>query len=351
MRRLLRAGFILGQFALATPALAQDVGIEATRLADGVHMFRTTFDGYVRGNSVAIINENDVVVIDTHTRPSVARAIIGEIRKLTDKPVRLVVNTHWHPDHWSGNEVFEELYPGVQFIATEETVKYMRAVAPAWPKTIPGFVQRGRAAVDSMARTGRNAQGEPVSAEDIAALDARTKIREAMVAELVKVRRTFPTMTYRDRMRLARDTRDIELISMTGDASGSTVVYLPVEKIIIMGDLLVFPGQWGSNGYALAPWLEDLRRIQQMDVRIIVPGHGPAFDDKQYLGLVIDLFDSVIRQVNAALENGLYTNEQVAAAVDLSDLRARFEAMGAEFDDATLITMAYREARDGLVSR
>lgn len=54
---------------------------------------------------------------------------------------------------------------------------------------------------------------------------------------------------------------------------------------------------------------------------------------------------------DAALENGLYSNEQVAAAVHLTDLRARLEAMVAEFDDATLITMAYREARDGLVSR
>ena len=73
-------------------------------VADGIFQFMTMRDSYVRQlNSVVIVNQNDVLVFDTNTRPSSARLILAEIRKITDKPVRYVVNSHWHPDHWSGN--------------------------------------------------------------------------------------------------------------------------------------------------------------------------------------------------------------------------------------------------------
>ena len=77
--------------------------IEKTQIAPGVYQFTTMRDAYVRQlNSVAIVNDDDVLVFDTNTRPSSAQLVLDEIRKLTNKPVRYVVNSHWHPDHWSG---------------------------------------------------------------------------------------------------------------------------------------------------------------------------------------------------------------------------------------------------------
>ena len=94
----------------------------------------TAPDGYVpNGNSVVIVNANDVLVFDTFTRPSTARTVLAEIRKLTDKPVRYVVNSHHHPDHWSGNEVYAQAFPGLEIIASEETRQFMLNIANAWP--------------------------------------------------------------------------------------------------------------------------------------------------------------------------------------------------------------------------
>jgi glyoxylase-like metal-dependent hydrolase (beta-lactamase superfamily II) len=92
-------------FSIATNSVSRcgatdAVKIEKVQIADGIYQFITAPDGYVpNGNSVVIINDNDVLVFDTFTRPSSARTVVAEIRKLTNKPVRYVVNSHWHPDH------------------------------------------------------------------------------------------------------------------------------------------------------------------------------------------------------------------------------------------------------------
>jgi cyclase len=64
-----------------------------------------------------VINDEDVLVVDSSMLPSTARTIIGEIRKLTPKPVRYLVNTHWHDDHVFGNSVFREEWPALQIIS------------------------------------------------------------------------------------------------------------------------------------------------------------------------------------------------------------------------------------------
>ncbi|PWT89369.1 MAG: hypothetical protein C5B55_11530 [Blastocatellia bacterium] len=130
--------------------------IRKTVIADGIYQFMTMRDSYVRQlNSTVIVNENDVLVFDTNTRPSSARLILAEIRKITDKPVRYVVNSHWHPDHWSGNEVYAQAFPGVEIIATEQTREYMQNVANEFPVRFNAEATRLRAAFEKEIATGK----------------------------------------------------------------------------------------------------------------------------------------------------------------------------------------------------
>src|SRR5262249_10458698 len=109
----MKPNLFLAALLAASPARAEDrppadgKDIQETRLADGVYQFTVGRDAYVRYlNSVAVICDRDVLVFDTDTRPSSARLVLAAIRKITPKPVRFVVNSHWHPDHWSGNDVY-----------------------------------------------------------------------------------------------------------------------------------------------------------------------------------------------------------------------------------------------------
>ena len=59
-----------------------------------------------RSSNLVIVNADDVVLVDTNITPEATRRLINDIKTLTDKPIRYVVNTHWHYDHVDGNQVF-----------------------------------------------------------------------------------------------------------------------------------------------------------------------------------------------------------------------------------------------------
>src|SRR5262249_52849353 len=128
--------------------------------------------------------------------------------------------------------------------------------------------------------------------------------------------------------------REFRLISVTGDATGSTVLYLPNEKMLIMGDVLVDqengggPPPWTTNSYAITPWYNSLRRLESLDANIVVPGQGPAFRDKTYLELTADLFESIITQVHAALERGVIALPAIQQAVNVDAIGRRYNATG-----------------------
>src|ERR1700677_5028566 len=116
-------------------------------------------------NAAFIVNDSDVVVIDSHTRPSWAREVIGEIKKVTDKPVRYVINTHWHEDHVQGNQAYVEAFgPAVTVIQQDLTREEMLANLPS------GLVQarttdtpRDIARMEKLLSDGKDAEGKPLT--------------------------------------------------------------------------------------------------------------------------------------------------------------------------------------------
>src|SRR6185503_13122022 len=60
----------------------------------------------VGSNSAIIVNQDDALIVDSHITPEAARVMMREMKTITDKPVRLLVNTHFHFDHTDGNQVF-----------------------------------------------------------------------------------------------------------------------------------------------------------------------------------------------------------------------------------------------------
>jgi glyoxylase-like metal-dependent hydrolase (beta-lactamase superfamily II) len=326
--------------------------VEKVKIADGIYQFITSPDGYVpNGNSVVIINEGDVLVFDTFTRPSTARKVLAEIRKLTPKPVRYIVNSHWHPDHWSGNEVYAREFPGLEIIATEETRQIMLNVANAWPTLYTAQLKKDQAELDKELATHQQADGTPLTAEQRAKDEALFQRGRDYVAEALQVHRTYPTLTYTDKFTLYHGGREFHFLSMVGDAAGTTVMYLPKERILATGDLLSYPVPYYTP--PLSQHAHSLKTLAQFDVDVIIPGHGPAWHDKDYLNLELLLLESIVQQVAQAVQKGLVTVEEVQKAVNVEDLRPRFSHDDPDLDKKFrrfakgMIENAYREARDG----
>src|SRR5215471_18118108 len=119
MKRLRVGSLLAVLFVAASIALGQPHPLETSLegaqkmlvredLGSGVYVFRAPSDleYWTATNSVVIVNDDDVTVFDSSTRAVTARAVIAGIRKLTPKPVRVLVNSHWHQDHWSGNDAY-----------------------------------------------------------------------------------------------------------------------------------------------------------------------------------------------------------------------------------------------------
>jgi glyoxylase-like metal-dependent hydrolase (beta-lactamase superfamily II) len=337
----------------AFPSGAENgVAVQKVQIADGIYQFITAPDGYVpNGNSVVIVNEKDVLVFDTFTRPSTARTVLAEIRKITDKPVRYVVNSHHHPDHWSGNEIYAQAFPNMEIIATEESRQLMLNIAKAWPPLWKANLEKDQADLDKEISTGKGSDGTQLTEEDRRRDEEEVRLERDFVAEGTKVQRTYPTLTYGDTLTLYHGGREFRFMNVVGDADGTTVLYLPKEKILITGDVASYPIPYFTP--PLSQHAKSLRKLAQIDADVIIPGHGPAWHDKSFLNLEADLFESIVNQVVKAEQQGLVTVEEIQNTVDVESFRLQFthddKALNSKFRRYVnrMIENASAEKRDG----
>src|SRR2546422_6357699 len=97
---------ILALLLQAPSAVTVGKAYKFEKITDGVYYATATGSMITGSNNVAIVGDRDVLVVDTGTSPAAARAFQEDLRAITDKPVRYVVNTHFHYDHTDGNQVY-----------------------------------------------------------------------------------------------------------------------------------------------------------------------------------------------------------------------------------------------------
>ena len=314
----------------ASPAPAQDAftrmsgagrDIRRTELGPGIYQFTTMRDSYVRQlNSIVIVNADDVLVFDTNTRPSSARLILREIRRLTSKPIRFIVNSHGHPDHWSGNEVYHLAFPQAEIIATRRTAELMHQNVGLWIPRFTAQLTAMRQATDEEVRTGRRADGSPVTPEQLRQDQADVADYATFLEETRSLHRIFPTLTFDRSMTLFHGGREFRFMSVMGDQEATTILYLPQEGLLLTGDAVSFPMPYVSHPRA---HIETLRMLAGLHARTIVPGHGPAFHDNGFLDLEREFFEAIVAEVQDAQRRGVSGVEALRAAVTGAGMRER----------------------------
>ena len=272
------------------------------KIADGIYYATAEYNGTVfpfgsnpffGANLVVIVNDNDVVLVDSGTTPRSAHALIADVKRLTDKPIRTVVNTHWHYDHTDGNSVFG---PEVQIIATDyvrqqlatfdvlHNEPFRTSTITAGPALIAGFQKQIAAEKDPQPR---------------AALQKKLADTEAALKEFehdkTEIKPTPPNLTYTNRLVLHRGSREIDLLFLgRGHTAGDTVVFLPKEHIVCTGDLMESRIAYMGSAY-FDEWLTTLDALKRLDFTVDLPGHGAPFTDK---GLITE-FQSYLRDLLA----------------------------------------------------
>jgi cyclase len=352
----LSAALAVGSWARADTVNTRD--LQVRELAPGVYTIRhpDPTDDFPDGNTTVVIGEREVLVVDTCYLPSSADADIARIRGWTDKPVRWVVNTHWHNDHVGGNHRYRLAWPGAEVVAHDETRRMIDARVRSYVRRFvapDSTFGRQRETLRRTADTGVDAQGARVDAAGRAAAAASLARLERAAAEFRTVVIDPPTVTFETGLRIDLGGRVVELKHLgRGNTGGDVVVWLPAERILVAGDLVDHPVPYAFGGYP-TEWAGTLDRLAALDPAVVVPGHGEPLRGKGYIERVASLLRSVRQQVDELLERhgGGYTLDEVQKAIDLTEARRVFagdDADNREFFDASmasLVRSVYAEAR------
>lgn len=304
---------LLGVVASAAPALCQSADFDVTEVANGV--YAVIAKPGIASNGAFIVNQNDVVVVDTHLRPSWARETIAEIKKVTDKPVRYVINTHWHRDHVQGNQAYIAAFgSGVTIIeqefAREDQIKNQ-------PIEIVTRAPEEISRLEKLLSSGVDEKGAPLTTESRARLQHGLDLQRAYVAEIPQIQLVPGNLTFDRSLVLHEPGRDICLYYYGyAHTRGDAVVYLPAEKIVLTGDVLESGVPMMRSAYPVE-WLGVLESIQKLDWNIVIPGHGGIQRNRETITGFSGYLQDLVTGVKQAVAKGM-TAEEAVKTVDLS---------------------------------
>lgn len=328
-------------------------GPRHVELAPGVVQFISPeLAGNVDGNSIAILTDRDVVFFDATLLPASAEAVQKELRQLTSKPVHYLVNSHWHPDHSGGNGAFVKAFPDLEIIASDRTRQFMEKTAGVYIKTLEFETAQTDLEINKELKSGRTADGKRLTQTDREDLRSQLALEGRFLAEFKAMHASLPTLTFRDALTLFYGGREFRFYRLPGHTDGDVAVFLPAEKILLTGDLLVYPVPFCADSHP-SDWIASLEALSRLNAKIIVPGHGDAQFDSSFLQLVLESFRTIRQQVANALRQGL-TFQQTERAIDLKTMRTAFThddpALIAAFDGnfTPVIRRFYDEATEGL---
>ncbi len=211
----------------------KDIPLTVTEVAPGL-FFQYH---HQESNNAWLVTSDGVLVIDTRQHPRRGEELLAAIRKTTDQPIKYVINTHAHGDHYFGNPVFKR--EGAIFIAHRDTQRMMQAHHGVEMKRRQGYFKQ-------------------------------TKFDPA------EVQLVLPDMTFDSKLTLTLGGRSVELLYFgAGQNPGDTLVYFPQERVMFSG------GPFSKNSWpnpqftpSMGNWVALLRRIAAMDVDKFLGGHG-----------------------------------------------------------------------------
>lgn len=247
--------------------LEKDIPIQVTEVAPGLYFQYH----HQESNNAFLVTDEGVLVIDARQHPRRAEELLATIRKYTDKPIKWLINTHAHGDHYFGNSVFKR--EGATIISHVDTAGMMKSHLPIEMKRRMGYFKQ------------RNYDpGE--------------------------VKLVMPDVTFDSRMTLVLGGRTVELIYLgPGQNPGDTLVYFPKERVMFTGGPFS-KNSWGNPSFtpSMSNWVVMLRKIAAMDVDKYLGGHGDIGNKEDVLheAQMLSDFDAGMRD---AVNKGMSKDE------------------------------------------
>lgn len=264
------------------------------KIGDGVY----AASGFISNNMGFIVTDDGVAVIDTGTSLETGKEFLADIREITKKPIKYVVYTHYHYDHVAGAGSLKE--KGTIFVAQENLVNNFNT------------------------------------------LKKLERLNEEVLGSVKEASTIYPDLTYKENLTLNLGGKEIRLIHIKAETDDATLVYLPADKILFLGDLT--NNNLGSpvmpEGYPEG-LIEAIELIEKLEVDIFVPGHGfMEKTNKKSLQALKEVTKYLMREIKKCVDEGLDL-EETQAAIKMPD----------DFKDNILFSKTFLTCKEQYVNR
>ncbi|MDP2259802.1 MAG: MBL fold metallo-hydrolase [Caulobacter sp.] len=306
----------------AEPTLADDGYFEVwEELAAGVAVIRQAKPFHLQpiGNVTVIEQSDGLVLVDSGGSPGSGRRIVKLIRgNRPGRPVKAVILTHWHGDHPLGLGEILKAWPDARTIATEATKAHLSDPKTMNTPAAPDSEANAKvvAKFKGFAAYCRDTAAKAESAAEKAGWAAGARLFPQYAQDMDGALTLAPREGFTERLVIDDAAAPVEALFLgRANTDGDAVVWLPRQRVIVTGDILVAPIPFGFGSYP-SDWLAVLRRIRDFQADVLVPGHGAPMRDDRYLSAVRALIEATRDQVKASVAAGLDA-QQARAAVTL----------------------------------
>jgi cyclase len=271
------------------------------KVADGVYLAQARPQSMINANAAIFVGSKDVVVVDSHSKPSAAASLIRQIKsEITEKPVRYVINSHFHWDHTQGNHAYRIAEQKIDFIATTTTKQLMSDLAVS---RVKASLDEAAAKVDQL----RSRAAAATSSEEKAFCTEQIAQLENYRAELENYTLELPTITF-DKSYVIQDKAHDLHIAFHGHAhtAGDLTVFCPQQRAIATGDVIHGFLPFIADGFPKA-WPGTIDVIGHQEFDHILPGHTSLQTGR----IVMLSIRNYIEELTAKVEEGRNAGKSV----------------------------------------
>ena len=298
----------------ADPADDGDL-FDIQKAAEGVYFAHARPQTVINCNAAIFVRSKDIVVVDAHSKPSAAASIVRQIRRqVSDKPVRYVINTHFHWDHTQGDHGYRMAGEKVDFIASSMTkqlmeefaVSRMNASADAVPKQIEDMHHRAEKSFSEAEKA--------FCAEQIRQL-------QAYQADLKNYTLELPSITFDKSYLLSDPAFDLHLeFNGRSHTAGDVFILCPQKRALATGDA---SHGWLPNiadGYPRL-WPGTIDEVARADFKYVMGGHGPMQEDRTVMMSQRNYIEELAEKVEAGKKAG-QSLEELQAKLTVASLKS-----------------------------
>lgn len=287
-----------------TPLLTRMLTGKVTRVTDDVYVAT----GYALGNVIMIITNEGLVIIDSTESGESAREIMADFRKVTDRPVKKIIYTHFHPDHIEGTAMF--FSEGVEVIATNDFLYW---------------VNYQNVMLREHHLRSRSTQSGRISPDYAFSIPFQSPFREMQDEPVI-----MPNITFDKEYSFTLGGKRFELFHTWGETEDHLAVWMPGEKILFPGDLYYhsFPNLSTPmlESRPVQGWIESIDRFLTLGPEVMVPQHSWPVEGREKIKEHLTNYRDAIKYVHdktVECINQGKTVDQAAAEIRLPERLAR----------------------------